>query len=89
VINASTTATVDLIDMIIVIAGPIVAMTTGIDVVSAATTAVMIGATTTVAMIMMTGVTTTGVITATTNTTIAEMTDVMIDVARTTTIERN
>jgi hypothetical protein len=35
---------------------------------------------------MMTGVTTTGVITATTSTTIAEMTDVMIDVARTTTI---
>jgi hypothetical protein len=35
---------------------------------------------------MMTGVTTTGVIAATTSTIIAEMTDAVIDVARTTTI---
>jgi hypothetical protein len=46
--NVSTTVTVDLIDEITVIAGPILATMTGIDVIIAATTAMMIGATTTI-----------------------------------------
>jgi hypothetical protein len=58
VANASTTVTVDLINEITVIADPILAMMTGIDVIITA----MTGATTTVAMTATTGETTTGVI---------------------------
>jgi hypothetical protein len=47
VVNASTIVTVDLIDEITVIAGPILATTIGIDVIIAATIAAMTGATTT------------------------------------------
>jgi cobalamin biosynthesis protein CobD/CbiB len=65
-------------------------MTIGIDVIIATTTTAMTDATTTVAMTATTGVTTTGVIIvmiAMMNvTTTDEMIDVMIDVARTTTI---
>jgi hypothetical protein len=90
VANVSTTVTVDLIDEITVIAGPILATMTGIDVIIAATTAMMTDATTTVAMTATTGVMTTGVIVVmiatTTSATTDMMTDVMIDVARTTTI---
>jgi hypothetical protein len=50
VVNASTIVTVDLIDEITVIAGPILAMTIGIDMITAATTAATTGVTTTVAM---------------------------------------
>jgi hypothetical protein len=50
VANVSTTITVDLIDEITVIAGPILTKMTGIDVIIAATTAAMTGATTTVAV---------------------------------------
>jgi hypothetical protein len=85
VTSASTTVTVDLIDVITVTAGPIVAMRTGIDVIIAATTAVMLDATTTVATTVMTGATTARVITVTTSVMTAEMIGVMIDVARTTT----
>jgi hypothetical protein len=67
-------------------------MMTGIDVIIAATTVVMTGATTTVAMTVTTGVMTTGVIVVMIATMISattdEMTDMMIDVARTTTITR-
>jgi hypothetical protein len=70
VANASTIVTVDLIDEITAIAGLILTMTIGIDVITAATT----GAMTTVAMI------------ATTGTTTDETTDVMIDIARMTTV---
>jgi hypothetical protein len=90
VANVSTTVTVDLIDKIAEIAGPILATMIGIDVIIAVTTAVMTGATTTVATTVTTGVTTIGVtivmITTTTSATIDVMTGVMIDVARTTTI---
>jgi 1-aminocyclopropane-1-carboxylate deaminase/D-cysteine desulfhydrase-like pyridoxal-dependent ACC family enzyme len=82
VINASTTAIVDLIDMIIAIIGPIIAVTTGIDVIIAAT----IDATTTVAMTVTTSVMTTWVIAVMTSATITDMTNAMINVARTTTI---
>jgi hypothetical protein len=58
VANASTTVTVDLINEITVIADPILAMMTGIDVIITA----MTGATTTVAMTATTGEMTTGVI---------------------------
>jgi hypothetical protein len=68
--NVSTTVIVDLINETTMIADPILATMTGIDVITAVTTAATIGATTTVAM------------SATTN----EMTDVMIVVARKTTI---
>jgi hypothetical protein len=80
VVNASTIVTVELIDEITVIAGPILALTIGIDMITAATTAVMtatISATTIeviVVMIAMMIVTTTD-----------ETTDMMIDVARMTT----
>jgi hypothetical protein len=50
VANVSTTITVDLIDEITVIAGPILTTMTGIDVIIAVTTAAMTGATTTVAV---------------------------------------
>jgi hypothetical protein len=86
VVNTSTTVTVDLIDEITVIAGPILATMTGIDMIIAATTA----ATTTVAMTATTDVTTIGVIATMiatmTSAMTDEMTDVMIFVTRTTTI---
>jgi hypothetical protein len=79
VVNALTIVTVDLINEITVIAGPILTMTIGIDVIIAA----MTGATTTVVMTPTTGVTTTEVIVVmiatTTNATTDEMTDVMIN----------
>jgi hypothetical protein len=90
VANASTIITVNLIDEITVIAGLILAMTIGIDVITAATTAAMTGATTTVAMTTTIGMTTTEVIVVMIAMMIVtmpdEMTDVMIDVARTTTV---
>jgi hypothetical protein len=81
VVNASTIVTVELIDEITVIAGPILALTIGIDMITTATTAVMtatISATTIeviVVMIAMMIVTTTD-----------ETTDMMIDVSRMTTV---
>jgi hypothetical protein len=86
VANASTIITVDLIDEITVIAGPILAMMIGIDVTIAATTTEMTDATTTVAMTAMTGMTTTRVIVVMIATTTSTTTDEMIDVAGTTTI---
>jgi hypothetical protein len=65
-------------------AGPILAMTTGIDVIIVATTAVMTDATTTVAMTATTGMTTTEAIVVM----IAATTEAMFDVARMTTIAR-
>jgi hypothetical protein len=81
VVNASTIVTVDLIDEITVIAGPIPAMMMGIDVIISATTAAMTDMTTTVAMNA-----TTGVIAVIIAMMIVMMTDVMIGVARTTII---
>jgi hypothetical protein len=81
VISASTTITVDLIDVITMTTGPIVTMTIGNDVITVAVSA-MIDATTIVAT---TGVTTARVITVTINIVTAEMIGAMIDVARTTT----
>jgi hypothetical protein len=90
VANISTTVTVDLIDEITVIAGPILATMTVIDVIIAATTAVMTGTTNVVAMTATTGVTTIGAIVVmiamTTSATTDEMIDAMIDVAKMTTI---
>jgi hypothetical protein len=86
VVNASTILTVDLIDEIIVITGLILTMTIGIDMITAATTAVMTSATTTIAIIAMTGATTTEVIVVMIAMTIVARTDMMIDVARTTTV---
>jgi hypothetical protein len=90
VANASTTVTVDLIDEITAAAGPILAMTTRIDVITAVTTDAMTGATTIIAMTAMTSATTTEVIVVMIAmmivTTIDETIDVMIDVARTTTV---
>jgi hypothetical protein len=80
VANASTIVTVDLIDEITMTAGPIPAMMIGIDVIITATTAAMTDVTTTVAMTAMTGVIEVIAVM------IITMTDVMIDVARTTTI---
>jgi hypothetical protein len=57
-----TTATIDLIDMITVTAGPIVAMITRMDVITVVTTAAIIDATTIVSTIATTGVTTARVI---------------------------
>jgi hypothetical protein len=88
VANTSIIVTDDLIDEITVTAGPILAMMIGIDVIIAATTAVMTDATTTVTMTAMTGVTTTEVIVATIVMMIVTTTDATIDVARTTTIAR-
>jgi hypothetical protein len=79
VVNASTIVTVDLIDKITVTADPILAMTIGIDVIIAATIAV----TTTVATTAPAGATEAIVVTIATM--IVTTTDVMIDVARTTT----
>jgi hypothetical protein len=90
VANISTTVIVDLVDKITVIAGPILAMMTGIDVIITATITAMTEVTTTVAMTATTGVTTTKVIVVmiatTTSAMTDEMTDVMIDDTRTTTI---
>jgi hypothetical protein len=86
VANASTIVTVDLIDEITVTEGPILAMMIRIDVVIAATTAAMTDVTTTVATTAMTGVT--EVIVVMIAMMIVMTTDVMIDVARTTTISR-
>jgi hypothetical protein len=92
VVNTSTIVTVDLIDEITVIAGPILAMMIGIDVIIAATTATMTNVTTTVVMTATAGMTTTGVIVTMIAmmivTTTDEMTDVITNVARTTTIAR-
>jgi hypothetical protein len=85
VASALTTGTADLIDMITVIADPILAMMTGIDVIIAATIAAMTDTTTTVAMTETTGVTTTGVIAATTSVMTDENINTMIDVTKTTT----
>jgi hypothetical protein len=90
VANVSTTVTIDLIDEITVIAGPILTTMTWIDMIIVATTAAMTGATTTVAMIATTGMTTIVVIVVmiatTTSATTNEMINAMIDVAETTTI---
>jgi hypothetical protein len=95
--KASTIVTVDLIDEITVIVGPILAMIIGIDVIIAATTATMIDATTTVAMTdatttvamtAMTGMTTTGVIAVMIAMMIVATTDVKTDVARMTIITK-
>jgi hypothetical protein len=59
VANILTTVTVDLIGEITVIAGPILATMTEIDVIITATTAAMTGVTTTVAMTATTDETTT------------------------------
>jgi hypothetical protein len=92
VANASTTVTINLIDEITVIAGPILATMIGIDVIIAVTTAAMTGATTTVAMTAATCVTTTGVtivrIAIMTSATTGEMIHTTTDVARTATIAR-
>jgi hypothetical protein len=93
VVNASTIVTVDQIDEITVIVGPILAMIIGIDVIIAAmtdatTTVAMTDATTTVAMTAMTGVTTTRVIVAMIAMMIITTTDVITDVARTTIITK-
>jgi hypothetical protein len=61
VANASTIVTVDLIDKITAIAGLILTMMIGSDVITASTTTAMTGATTTVAMTAPIGVTTTEV----------------------------
>jgi hypothetical protein len=59
VANALTIVTVDLIDKITTTAGPILAMTIGIDVIIAATTIAMTDVMTTIAMTATTGTTTT------------------------------
>jgi hypothetical protein len=90
VANVLTTVTIDLIDEITVIAGPILATMTGINVIISATTTAMTRATTIVVMTATTGVTTKGVIivmiATMTSATTDEMINAMIDVARTTTI---
>jgi hypothetical protein len=82
VANTSTIVTVDLIDEITITAGPILAMTLGIDVIIAAKTDV----TTTVATTIMAGTITTKVIVVMIVTTTDETTSVMIDVGRTATV---
>jgi hypothetical protein len=90
VVNASTIVAVDLIDEITMIAGPILATTIGIDVITAATTVVATGATTTIAMTATIGATATEVIVVMIAmmivTTTNETTDMMIDVVWTTTV---
>jgi hypothetical protein len=81
VTNASTTVTVSLIDVITVIAGSIVAMMTGIDVIITATT----DATTTITTTVTTRVTIARVIAVMTSVTTAEMIDTMTDITKTTT----
>jgi hypothetical protein len=80
--TALITGTLNLIDVISGIADHILAMTTVIDVITAA----MIDATTTISMTKMTGATTTRVIVVTTSVTTDEKIGVMIDVVKTTTI---
>jgi hypothetical protein len=89
VINATTTITVDLIDVITVIASPTVAMTTGIDMTIATTTAAMTDVTTIAAMTATTDAKIARMIAVMTSATIVGMTDVMIDVAKTTTRHDN
>jgi hypothetical protein len=86
VANASTIVTVNLIDEIVATAGPILAMTIGIDVITAATAAAMTGATTTVTVTATTSAMATKVIVVMITMMIVTMIDVMIDVARTTTV---
>jgi hypothetical protein len=90
VVNATTIVTVDLIDEITVIAGPILAMVIGIDVIITAITTAMTDATTTVVMTATTGVMTIAAIVVMMAMMIVkttdEMIDVMIDVTRMTTI---
>jgi hypothetical protein len=81
--SASTIVTVDLINVITAIAGPIVATTTGIDEIITATTAMMTDTTTIVPTTATTGVTTAKVIAMTTSTVTAEMINVMTDVVKT------
>jgi hypothetical protein len=88
VVNALTIVTVVLFDEITAIAGPILATTIGIDVITATTTAAMTGATTTITMTATTSATTTQVIVVMIATMTGETTGVMIDVARMTTIAR-
>jgi hypothetical protein len=89
VTSISTTITVDLIDVITVTAGPIVAKTIGIDAIISATTSAMTNATTIIATIATTGVTTERMIAVMTNTMTAEIIDKMIVAARMTTIARS
>jgi hypothetical protein len=91
VVNASTIVTVDLINEITMIAGPILATTIGTDVITATTT----GATTTKVIVAMTatiGTMTTEVIIVMIAmmivTTTDETTDMMIDVVRTTIVTK-
>jgi hypothetical protein len=86
VVNTSTIVTVDLIEDITVSVGPILTTTIGIDVIITVTTAAMTDATTAVAITAPTGVT--EVIVVMSATMIVTMTDAMIDIARTTTIDR-
>jgi hypothetical protein len=88
VVNDSAIVTVDLVDEITVIAGPILATTIGIDVITTATTVAMTGAMTTIAMNATTGATTTEVIVVTIAMMIVTTTNVMINIARMTTIAR-
>jgi hypothetical protein len=71
--------------VISVTADPIVATTTGIDVITTATITTMTDVMTVVTTTATTGVTTARVIAVTTSAVTTEMIDVMIDVARTTT----
>jgi hypothetical protein len=84
-ISASTIVSVDLIDVITVTAGLIVAMTTRINEITAPTTTTMTDAMIIVAATTTTGVTTARVIAVTTSAVTAEMIGMMIDVARMTT----
>jgi hypothetical protein len=88
VANASSIVTVDLINEITAIVGLILAMTIGIDVITTATTTAMTGVTTTVATTATTGATKVIVmmIAMMIVTTTDETPNVMINVARTTTV---
>jgi hypothetical protein len=90
VISATITVTVDLIDVIIVIVGPIIAMTTGIDVIIVAIITATTNVTTIVAMTATIDVRIAGTIVVKTSAMIAEMTDVAkTTTTATTTIEKN
>jgi hypothetical protein len=84
--TAATALITGTLDVISGIADHILAMTTVIDVIIAATIAAMIDATTTITMTKMTGATTTRVIVVTTSVTTDEKIGAMIDVVKTTTI---
>jgi hypothetical protein len=88
VVNDSAIVTVDLIDEITMIAGPILATTIGIDVITTVTTVAMTGAMTTIAMNATTVATATEVIAVMISMMIVTTTNVMIDIARMTTIAR-